>query len=128
MPKRVRDEILEPSSDTVLYDKVRAFQSQISNWKRASPRVLEQLRTFILDHRDQLGALAKAAEDVISARKQDIIPGRANTFALTAPAGLYEGTDAEFAGPDYDLPDFRVRVVPRPEFENWLATQTATSS
>lgn len=74
MPKRVRDEILEPSSDTVLYDKVRAFQSQISNWKRASPRVLEQLRTFILDHRDQLGALAKAAEDVISARKLDIIP------------------------------------------------------
>jgi hypothetical protein len=74
MPKRVRDEMLEPSSDAVLYDKVRVFQSEISNWKRASPRVLEQLRTFILDHRDQLGALAKAAEDVISARKLEIRP------------------------------------------------------
>ena len=61
-------------------------------------------------------------------QKQDIIPGRANTFVLTAPSGIYEGTDAEFAGLDYELPEFRVRVVPQTEFEQWLAHQAATSS
>lgn len=54
--------------------------------------------------------------------KQDIFPGRTKTFVLhTGAVDKYRGTDAEFAGIKYMLPDFEVRVVTFDEFEEWVA-------
>ncbi len=55
------------------------------------------------------------------AGKQDIVPGRTNTFELrTGAPGTYTGHDAEFAGIRYELANFTVRIVTPPEFDRWL--------
>jgi cytochrome c oxidase subunit 2 len=52
--------------------------------------------------------------------KQDMIPGRTNTFSLfVEEVGIFESRDAEFAG-TLTLPEFRIRVVQPNEFERWL--------
>jgi len=56
------------------------------------------------------------------AGKQRIVPGQTRSFELhTGAADTYTGLDAEFAGIEYDLPDFEVRIVTFDEFEEWAA-------
>ncbi len=54
--------------------------------------------------------------------KRDAIPGLRNEFDLTPNrAGRFRGECGEFCGLQHALTTFEVRVVPRPEFDAWIA-------
>ncbi|MFL6138301.1 MAG: cytochrome c oxidase subunit II [Frankiaceae bacterium] len=54
--------------------------------------------------------------------KRDVIPGRDNQFELTIRrTGTYIGRCAELCGVDHDRMDFFLQVLPRDQFDNWLA-------
>ncbi len=69
------------------------------------------------------------SEDVIHsfwvpslAGKTDMIPGRVNRVVIQADEpGIYRGQCAEYCGKQHSLMAFDVIVVPRPEFDAWLA-------
>jgi cytochrome c oxidase subunit 2 len=55
--------------------------------------------------------------------KRDATPGRMTQFDLLADRpGTYRGECAEFCGLDHAFMNFTVRVVPRPAFDSWLAS------
>lgn len=55
--------------------------------------------------------------------KQDVIPGRENTFAFTVDEpGRYGGQCAEFCGVYHSGMPFTIVAVPRAEYEAWLAS------
>jgi cytochrome c oxidase subunit II len=57
------------------------------------------------------------------AGKTDMIPGRVNRMVIQADrAGVYRGVCAEYCGLQHSLMLFDVIVMPRPEFDAWLAT------
>jgi cytochrome c oxidase subunit II len=78
------------------------------------------------------------ADDVIHAWwvpalgwKQDSIPGVINEGWTEIPAskiGTYRGVCAELCGKDHGFMPIVVKVVPKAEFENWIAKQTAPSA
>jgi cytochrome c oxidase subunit II len=54
--------------------------------------------------------------------KRDVIPGRDNQFELTIRrTGTYVGRCAELCGVDHDRMDFFLQVMPRAQFDGWLA-------
>ncbi len=56
--------------------------------------------------------------------KRDAIPGLQNVFDWTPNRqGSYRGECAEFCGLDHANMGFTVRVVTRPEFDRWVASQ-----
>lgn len=56
------------------------------------------------------------------AGKTDMIPGRVNRMVIEADRpGVYRGQCAEFCGREHALMAFDVVVLPRPEFNAWLA-------
>ena len=58
--------------------------------------------------------------------KFDAVPGRDNqTWFKAEEEGVYEGQSAAFSGPGYATMRARVRVVSAPEYEAWLAQQSA---
>ncbi len=58
------------------------------------------------------------------AGKMDLIPGRTNRMVVEPTrAGRYRGVCAEFCGTAHGLMALDVLVMPRPEFERWLADQ-----
>jgi len=58
--------------------------------------------------------------------KRDLIPGVDNEITVTpSRTGTFEGRCAEFCGLDHWKMGFTVRVVPRAEFDRWLARQQA---
>jgi cytochrome c oxidase subunit II len=61
--------------------------------------------------------------------KRDIVPGRTNELLIhVASPGTCTGTDAEYAGIKYMLPDFQVRVVTVSEFVRWVAGGRSAAS
>ena len=60
--------------------------------------------------------------------KYDAIPGRTYPFAVTIAPGTYGGECAEFCGLLHAYMPFTIRAVPRPEFEAWVAQQSAAGS
>ena len=55
--------------------------------------------------------------------KRDAIPGLANQFEWTPRrTGSFRGQCGEFCGLQHALMTFVVRVVPRPEFDTWIAS------
>jgi cytochrome c oxidase subunit 2 len=57
------------------------------------------------------------------AGKTDLIPGRTNRMVIQADrAGVYRGQCAEYCGTQHALMAFDVIVVPRAEFDAWLAS------
>lgn len=61
--------------------------------------------------------------------KLDLIPGRDNRFVVTPRAvGVYQAQCAELCGLDHALMRFTLRVVERPEFDAWVAQQSAAAS
>jgi cytochrome c oxidase subunit 2 len=60
--------------------------------------------------------------------KRDVVPGRANSFQVTLThTGQFEGKCTEFCGTDHDRMLFTVRVLPKPEYDAWLAETKATA-
>jgi cytochrome c oxidase subunit II len=58
--------------------------------------------------------------------KIDMVPGRRNRITLEATrTGVFRGTCAEYCGMAHALMSFAVEVVPREEFDAWLAAQRA---
>ncbi|CAN5647316.1 cytochrome c oxidase subunit II [soil metagenome] len=58
--------------------------------------------------------------------KRDLIPGIDNEITVTPNrAGTFEGRCAEFCGLDHWKMGFTLKVVPRAEFDAWLAKQKA---
>jgi cytochrome c oxidase subunit II len=56
------------------------------------------------------------------AGKTDMIPGRVNRMVIQANRpGVYRGQCAEYCGMQHSLMAFDVMVVPRAEFDEWLA-------
>ncbi|MGD9616547.1 MAG: cytochrome c oxidase subunit II [Alphaproteobacteria bacterium] len=56
------------------------------------------------------------------AGKTDMIPGRVNRMVIQADRpGIYRGACAEYCGLQHSLMLFDVIVMPRPEFDTWLA-------
>jgi cytochrome c oxidase subunit II len=78
------------------------------------------------------------ADDVIHAWwipalgwKQDAIPGIINEGWTEVPAskvGTYRGVCAELCGKDHGFMPIVVKVVPKAEFESWIAQQTAPAA
>ena len=61
--------------------------------------------------------------------KLDVIPGRDNSFKVTAnKTGVYHGQCAELCGVDHALMRFTIRVVPRAEFDQWVAEQSGSAA
>lgn len=57
--------------------------------------------------------------------KVDMIPGRTTRLVLhPTRMGIYRGVCAEYCGTSHALMSFYVRVVTRPEFDEWLARQS----
>jgi cytochrome c oxidase subunit 2 len=60
--------------------------------------------------------------------KLDAIPGRENRFDFIVDVpGTYSGACAELCGVFHDRMLFRVRAVPRPEYDAWLGNARAQS-
>ena len=60
--------------------------------------------------------------------KKDAIPGRTNVFEFTADTeGVYRGQCAEFCGLYHARMPFAVRVVPRAEYDAWIAERAGAS-
>ncbi len=60
--------------------------------------------------------------------KRDAIPGVRNQFDVRpSKVGDYRGECAEFCGLDHALMTFTISVVPRAQFERWLASQRAAA-
>ena len=58
--------------------------------------------------------------------KMDVFPGRKNVFEVTPnKVGVYAGRCAELCGVDHSKMLFTVRVVPKAEFEAWIAALKA---
>lgn len=56
--------------------------------------------------------------------KLDVIPGRDNRFVVTArEVGTYQGQCAELCGVNHAFMRFTLEVVPREEFDRWVAEQ-----
>lgn len=56
--------------------------------------------------------------------KLDVVPGRENRFrVVTKDPGEFHGQCAEFCGTDHAIMRFSVRVVPREDFDAWVADQ-----
>ncbi len=56
--------------------------------------------------------------------KRDLIPGINNSIELTpSRVGEYMGHCAEFCGLNHSQMNFRVHVVPRPEYDQWIIEQ-----
>jgi len=56
--------------------------------------------------------------------KLDVIPGRDNRFVVTArETGEFQGQCAELCGIGHAKMRFRIRVVERTEFDNWIRDQ-----
>ncbi len=54
--------------------------------------------------------------------KMDVIPGKTNAFELTPDRiGTYAGKCAELCGVDHSRMLFTVKVVERPEFDQYIA-------
>jgi cytochrome c oxidase subunit 2 len=54
--------------------------------------------------------------------KRDVVPGRVNSFDLTLDRpGTYRGQCAEYCGLAHNNMHFTIHVVPRGEFDTWLA-------
>jgi len=62
------------------------------------------------------------------AGKVDAIPGHTNTLWFTAQAGDYDGQCAEFCGQSHYDMLFNVHVIPRAEFDAWMADQIELAS
>ena len=62
------------------------------------------------------------------AGKVDAIPGHTNTLWFTAQQGVYDGQCAEFCGQSHYDMLFNVHVVPRAEFDAWMADQIELAS
>ncbi len=57
--------------------------------------------------------------------KLDVIPGRDNRFVVTArETGTYHGQCAELCGVNHAFMRFTLQVVPREEFDRWVAEQS----
>jgi cytochrome c oxidase subunit II len=60
--------------------------------------------------------------------KRDVVPGRTNSFQVTLThTGQFEGKCTEFCGTDHDRMTFTVRVLPKTEYDAWLAETKATA-
>ena len=60
--------------------------------------------------------------------KLDVIPGRDNKFKVTArETGTFTGQCAELCGTNHALMRFHIQVVERPEFDKFLAEQSANA-
>lgn len=58
--------------------------------------------------------------------KLDVIPGRDNRFTVTPnKTGTFIGQCAELCGLDHALMRFHVQVMERPDFDKWIAEQSA---
>jgi cytochrome c oxidase subunit 2 len=58
--------------------------------------------------------------------KRDLIPGVNNAIEVTPKnLGTFEGHCAELCGVNHAYMNFKVRVVPQAEYDQWLATQAA---
>jgi cytochrome c oxidase subunit 2 len=61
--------------------------------------------------------------------KLDVIPGRDNRFVVTAhETGTYHAQCAELCGIDHALMRFTLEVMPRAEFDQWVASEAAKST
>lgn len=61
--------------------------------------------------------------------KLDLIPGRDNRFTVTPRSvGFYDAQCAELCGLDHAKMRFTLHVVERPEFDAWIAEQSAAST
>jgi cytochrome c oxidase subunit 2 len=60
--------------------------------------------------------------------KMDAIPGHTNTLWFEAKEGTYAGECAEFCGLEHYAMLFTVQVVPRDEFDGWMADQIELAS
>jgi cytochrome c oxidase subunit II len=61
--------------------------------------------------------------------KMDMIPGRVTTLVLEpTEAGRWRGVCAEFCGASHALMAFDVEVMPRADFDRWLAGQAAPAA
>lgn len=59
------------------------------------------------------------------AGKTDVIPGQVNTMWLTAKqTGVFNGQCAEFCGLEHALMRFKVVVMDKPSYDQWVANQT----
>lgn len=59
--------------------------------------------------------------------KLDVNPGRENTFVITpTELGTYDGQCAELCGLNHEKMRFSVRIVPREEFDAWIAENAET--
>lgn len=58
--------------------------------------------------------------------KRDLIPGIHNVIEVhTTKSGTFDGRCAEFCGINHALMNFEVRVVPRADYDLWIAEQRA---
>ena len=61
--------------------------------------------------------------------KLDVIPGRDNRFVITArETGEFDGQCAELCGIGHARMRFRIRVVDRTEFDNWIKDQAGVKA
>ncbi len=61
--------------------------------------------------------------------KLDVVPGRDNEFRVTPrQTGDFIGQCAELCGMDHALMRFNVKVVERPQFDKWIADQSAAAA
>ncbi len=61
--------------------------------------------------------------------KRDVIPGRLNQFEITdAEPGEYIGRCAELCGVDHTRMNFIVRVIPKAEFDKFLAERNTAAT
>jgi cytochrome c oxidase subunit 2 len=61
--------------------------------------------------------------------KMDMIPGRTTYLALhPTVAGLFRGACAEYCGTSHALMGFHARVLPREDFDRWLAHQASPAA